>query len=446
MDQDLPDFDREFYLRQYPDVAASGMDPYEHFVHFGINEGRLGARPRLRHFQGAIAFDPSRETVLVVSHEASMTGAPILSLNLVRGLQRTYNVIALLLGGGPLVREFRDACVLSIEPQGRRHHAELARETIAQLTALYPLRFAVVNSVECALVLEPLSRAGVPSLALIHEFAAYTRPSLLFEATFLWASEVVFSTRITYQDVIATLPHLAGRACRFIPQGRCTLLAHELDADHEARELQRIRDALRPAGQDPDTTVVIGIGSVQTRKGVELFIDCAARVVATAQGRPFRFVWVGDGLDAERDVAYSAFLVDQIHRAGLVGRFEFMRTTPLVEHVYALSDIFLLTSRLDPLPGVAIEAMTHRLPTLCFHDTTGIADVLAQDDCGRDYVMPYLDTRAMAHKVVELAASPALRHAVGLKLNRLADACFSMEGYIARLESLALAVPDRASV
>lgn len=365
MEHEQPDFDAAYYLEQYPDVAASGMDPYFHFAHFGIHEGRLGARPRLRRFAGAVPFDPTRETVLVVSHEASVTGAPILSLNLIRALQRRYNVVSLLLGGGPLVSEFREACVVSAEPLGRRHHAELAKETIEQLCELYEFRFAIANSVECALVLEPLARQAVPSLVLIHEFAAYTRPSLLFDAAFEWATEVVFSTHVTYDDVIAKLPHLASRSCRFVPQGRCTLLTHDLDAEREAEESRRVKNALRPAGLPEETIVVIGIGSVQMRKGVELFVDCAARILQQAGGKTFRFVWIGDGLDGERDVSYSIFLLDQIRRSGLSAFFEFMRTTPLVEQVYALADIFLLTSRLDPLPGVAIEAMSHGLPVIC---------------------------------------------------------------------------------
>lgn len=439
MENEFPEFDAEYYLRQYPDVAASGMDPYLHFVQFGIDEGRLGARPRLRAFDGAMRFDPTRETVLVVSHEASMTGAPILSLNLIRGLQRRYNVVSLLLGGGPLVPQFREACVLSVEPRGRRHHAELAAETIAQITAKFDLRFAVVNSVECALVFEPLARAGVPSLSLIHEFAAYTRPSLLFDAAFRWASEVVFSTRITYEDVVRTLPHLRDHVCRFLPQGRCTLLTEDPGPERRERELARISSALRPDHADSATLVVIGIGSVQMRKGVELFIDCARKIRDSARGQPFRFVWIGDGLDMERDCDYSVYLIDQIRRSGLQSCFEFMRTTPLVEDVYATADIFLLTSRLDPLPGVAIEAMSHRLPVLCFEDTTGIADVLASDVDGRTLVLPYLDTSAMARRVVQLAGDAALRTRIGERLYELESLHFSMDRYVDALDAMARA-------
>jgi 2-polyprenyl-3-methyl-5-hydroxy-6-metoxy-1,4-benzoquinol methylase len=35
-----PLFDTGYYLRTYPDVAAAGVDPYEHYIHFGAAEGR----------------------------------------------------------------------------------------------------------------------------------------------------------------------------------------------------------------------------------------------------------------------------------------------------------------------------------------------------------------------------------------------------------------------
>ena len=36
----LPEFDAVFYLETYPDVAAAGVDPFEHFLHWGYREGR----------------------------------------------------------------------------------------------------------------------------------------------------------------------------------------------------------------------------------------------------------------------------------------------------------------------------------------------------------------------------------------------------------------------
>jgi hypothetical protein len=33
-------FDRAFYLREYPDVAAAGVDPWRHYLRHGAREGR----------------------------------------------------------------------------------------------------------------------------------------------------------------------------------------------------------------------------------------------------------------------------------------------------------------------------------------------------------------------------------------------------------------------
>jgi len=36
----IPEFDAEYYLQTYKDVAAAKADPFEHFLHFGFREGR----------------------------------------------------------------------------------------------------------------------------------------------------------------------------------------------------------------------------------------------------------------------------------------------------------------------------------------------------------------------------------------------------------------------
>ena len=33
-------FNKSFYLKSYPDVSFSGLDPYKHFLEYGKTEGR----------------------------------------------------------------------------------------------------------------------------------------------------------------------------------------------------------------------------------------------------------------------------------------------------------------------------------------------------------------------------------------------------------------------
>ena len=75
------EFDADFYLRIYRDVRSSGMDPYQHYLKHGKAEGRIAKMPPILGSWDSLEFD--LDTVLVVSHEGSRTGAPVLSANLV---------------------------------------------------------------------------------------------------------------------------------------------------------------------------------------------------------------------------------------------------------------------------------------------------------------------------------------------------------------------------
>lgn len=383
---------------------------------------------------GGQAFDPGKQTILIVSHEAQLTGAPILSLNLVRRFQHRYNVVALLLGGGPLVDDFRASCVALVPLRAAINAVQV---TVGRILDTFPIQFAVANSVETSPVLETLAQRAVPSLVLIHEFAAYTRPRWKFINAFFWADEVVFSTRLTYEEVIRTYPRLADRRCHFVPQGRCELLETPPDPAAVAEETARIRSILRPAGTPGDAVLFVGIGSVQMRKGVELFIDCAAKIKKALGGRACRFAWIGHGYNPEYDLLYSVYLADQIRRMGLSEDLVIMENTFLVEEIYRSADMLLLTSRLDPLPGVAIEAMSHRLPVVCFDRTTGIADVLKEHGLGEPCVAPYLDTHVMADKAVAFVDDPTLKQRIGDALSDVANGYFSMERYVDALDGIA---------
>jgi glycosyltransferase involved in cell wall biosynthesis len=118
------------------------------------------------------------------------------------------------------------------------------------------------------------------------------------------------------------------------------------------------------------------------------------------------FVWLGDGYLPDSDVAYSVYLRDQINRSDLRDTVEILDAVADPEPIYSSADLFLLSSRLDPLPNVAIEAAMRALPVVCFDGASGIAELLAQNQATRDLVVPYLDCDAAARLVNQLAEDP----------------------------------------
>src|SRR5208282_5421585 len=186
------------------------------------------------------------------------------------------------------------------------------------------------------------------------------------------------------------------------------------------------------------TFLVIGLGSVELRKGVDLFIECATIIKRRPGGERFQFVWIGNGFDPEREAAYSAYLADQMQRAGLGTQMKILRATSEIQLAYQSADLLLLSCRLDPLPNVAIDALMLGLPVLCFEKTTGIADFLSESGLGEPCVAEYLDTHDLARKVMALADSDELRASVSERSRAAAESAFDMNAYVSKIEAIAM--------
>ena len=438
-------FSPEFYLRFNPDVAAAGIDPYTHYIRHGRAEGRLASMPSLKVDGSLEALDRRRSTVLVVSHEGSRTGAPVLSYNIVEHLLPKHNVVALFLGPGPMLEACRAAGAVVVGPVALHGSAFLCDAVIEQIVSGVSIKFALINSIESRHVLPALVKRRIATVNLVHEFAAYTRPPGAFREAVYFAGRTVFSSDLTRDNALVNFPDLAGCEFPVLPQGRCLLPKDVGDAtDDLAEEASRIRRMLRPEGFPVGGAVVLGAGFVQFRKGVDLFIACAARVRELAPDLPCRFVWVGKGYDPEKDVAYSAYLADQIRRADLEDEVLFMGEVVDLASAYAAADLLLLSSRLDPLPNVAIDALASGLPVVCFDKATGMAGVLRDHGLEHSCVAPFLDSEQMARKVAALVRSKDLRERVASKGKEVLASTFDMSRYVARLEELALREVDRA--
>ena len=430
-------FDSAFYLAMYPDIANCGMDPKQHFLMFGQHEGRIGSPSKVVLSRAIETQDNGKQTVLLVSHEASRTGAPILSLNIAQQLTERFNVVVLLLGPGALIDSFIDAGAIVAGPLDRDNPVS-ASLAFSEFLDNHRVDFAIVNSLESNLVLKPLADRYIPSVSLIHEFAVYTRPRVAIQNALLWASQTVFSSDVTLGSATQVLPQLFDCTIPVLAQGKSTVPGEVQDPAQVNAEKYRLQHAMRPLDQDPDTIVILGAGRVQVRKGVDIFIECATRVINSPIGRKCRFVWIGDNYNPEVDIAYSVYLYDQIQRSGIAEQFSIISETAQIEEVYAMSDMLLLSSRLDPLPNVAIDAMVRGLPVLCFDRTTGIADILKRNDLEEDCIAPYLDTRSMADKIIRLASSDSLRAHVGEQAKNVAAREFNMSDYVEKLVDIAV--------
>ena len=425
------DFDGDWYLKTYPDVAASGIDAMEHFIQYGRAEGRLGSpmRAKMRIHR---TFDPSKKSVLLVSHDASLSGAPIVAFNLLEKFALKFNVISVLLGPGCLEAAFQNNSVVTLGPfSDSQRHSVAVHGPILDICRQFSPSFAVVNTIESREALIPLREAGVPSILLVHEFASLWRIDMKKIATD--ACQMVFPARLVWQDAVDIFPPLAFRSPNILPQGSCRVPREWINGEvSEGDEKKLAASVMKPLGAEDDAVVVIGCGTIETRKGVDLFISTAYALKRLSPSRPFRFVWVGNN----GEHLFSRYLAEQIDRCGLRETVRFLPELKDLDQAYAMADMFLLSSRLDPFPNVAIGAMLAGLPVVCFKNASGIAEMLSDRDDLKKLVVPYMDAHSAAGIIELLCVDHSYRDLVKGEVQKLALS-FDMLGYSEHIESLA---------
>ena len=361
----------------------------------------------------------ARTRILLVGHDALEHGSQRLLLRLGRTMQAVHGVdIAfLLLGGGALEAEYRalaptsvanDASELDVLARAARHNGCSA---------------AIVNTAASAMAVPVLSAHGIQPVLLVHELPRLLRERNLLAplrdavrtATVVFPAELV---RDRCLEALAATP----QATVILAQGIAT------------GQAPAGRDALRAAMRVPDGGVLaLGMGFADLRKGFDLFLQVwrATRDAAV----PVCLAWAG-GIDP----LTQTYLGAEIAAAEATGTFRFLGHRDDAAALLAAADVFLLPSREDPLPSVALEAMAAGAPVVAFAETGGIPDLLTRFDAGVS--VPLGDVAAMARAMLGVAAAftPPRRRA----LAEAAREAFRMEAYSARL--LALARPDLLQV
>ena len=301
-------------------------------------------------------------TLLVVAHEASRSGAPQVLLDLLRTVREdiplpmTFRIQA----DGPLSSELLDL-----------GHAD---------TGIGRPAGVIVNGALAAnalLDVEP----GTPAIAYVHEEqeALAALPDTAVEALVLRSTRVLcVSTRS-----VRAVERLG------VDPGRISILP-PIVPDRASPTPVDTEAALLESGLAPDRQLVIGCGEGAWRKGPDLFVDVARRVVSH---RSAQFAWAG-----RRSRSFARVLDHDCRVLGLEGSLRWLGELADVGPLLAAASLLLVTSREDPQPLVPLEAAQQGTATAGFA-VGGIVDLA---DEGAAASVPYPDTVALAAQVCEL--------------------------------------------
>jgi len=144
---------------------------------------------------------------------------------------------------------------------------------------------------------------------------------------------------------------------------------------------------------DIEGCFVVGAGGqAGWRKGTDIFMQVARQVNQLMPENEIKFIWVG--YQSHEVKAQTDYETDKL---GLQGKVIFTGSKTSPQDYLQVFDLFLLTSREDPFPLIALEAAALEKPIYCFKDTGGIPEIISQET-GRAF--DYGDVDSMAKGIV----------------------------------------------
>lgn len=381
--------------------------------------------------------------VLFVSHEASLTGAPIMLLQFLRWLHDNddLEMQVLLIADGELASDFAAVAPVTVmrDPMSESRLRWLLWRLAWDDPLLWPVPTVAwpLRSVRLAargLLLAELRRRlrlrgpGSPDLIYLNSTASARALSLLDDnvPVITHAHEMGGALRSVQERAPWAVGQMRKRTRRYIAASGAVKAAladvlavnpAQVDVCYEAVVAGKsapdtlIEQARHELGLSRDTLVVGSVGALNWRKAPDLFLHVAKLTLGLLGSRDAQFVWVGP---TPPNDATESRVREDLARAGLAEKVRFVGPRDDPRPVMELFDIFVLTSREDPFPLACLEAAMLGKPIVCF-DAGGMSEFIRPDE---RLVVPYLDLDAMSHRIVELLGSPAERERLGRALAR----------------------------
>ena len=317
------------------------------------NEGSLHGREFLP--------DTGERPVLLVSHELSLSGAPIVLLSMSQSLKKLgWKPMVIAPAAGPLQDAYlHEEIPVLICPR------LLKSDLILRGAALFS--FIVLNTAVCAHAADLLNGTKTPVLWWVHEAEVFYQTYYVNLMPFLLFSNIKVVTAGSW-------------ARRLLLQNRPAYLVEDMFyyiPDQSAQSRTTESPFLFPEAEGKRLFALVG--AIEPRKGQDVLLETIERLPENAARQCF-FLFVGQ--------KYHRELAARVQKAAAAhpDRIQYI---PQIDHedmpgLYSNIDCLICASRDDPLPVTVAEACQFSKAVIC-SEHTGMAPLLEHDRAGFVY-------------------------------------------------------------
>lgn len=362
-----------------------------------------------------------QKKILIITHETSRTGAPLVMLHFlswlkVNKLEVTVDVLAL--KGGGLESEFKVNCnkYYNYQDFTKPQKVSFVRRVLLKLTWIkkmdtsslfvekmgkenYDLIYAnTIVPLPIALKITANS-SNSKLIAHIHELNAIIREGLpSFKSLSNSVNQFIAPSQLVKNNLIYNWS---------INQGI-------IDVVYECAKI-----ATNSSSNKSNKVFTVGAsGTVHWRKGHDVFLQIARFINSNYPEYAINFVWVGRIPKNERII-----LEEDLNKLDLKDNVSFVGEVENPSSYFKEFDVFVMTSREDPFPLVCIEVGMLGKPIISFEKAVGTNEILKE---AGGFIVPYLNIESMSEKIIDYYNNPELIESHGDK-NKKAFSQFTPE-------------------
>jgi len=324
--------------------------------------------------------------ILVISHDATRTGATILLLNLLELFsKKNYQVDVLIKRSGEISDQFDKMFptqqFYNPEPKPffKRVYSRMNRALTGKIQYPYTTKkydLIINNTITNGDILIYYKNSNI--ITYIHELEHFINAHIN-EAELkinLSNTKLFLYPSISVKNMLINKLQVDESKLGYLPYYIKDYLNEKQPARNKIRKSLNIQD---------DQILIGAMGATDWRKGSDFFLMLANELKNDTR---FKFIWVGSDV-ARANKFFNQMKFDK-EKLGL-NNLGMIPSIPDSWQYFAAMDLFFLSSREDPYPLVVLEAAMMELTIACFEGTGGANEFVA-NDCGVS--LPYLSLDA----------------------------------------------------
>lgn len=341
-----------------------------------------------------------KDNIVIVTHALNETGAPILAYNIAqRFKEKNYDVAVISLSDGCLGETFEKNNIplfnLRQSPLSKEIYKPKGFENLVKSLKEKGYNNVITNTIISGITTPIFKKYNFHIISLIHEMqmsiSLYDMKQGGRDIS-MYSDKIIFPDSIVYKEFMEFFQEDRKKSL-IRPQGL-----------YKSKELvpKNYNDIYKKYNIPENSKIIMGSGTADLRKGIDLFLNAAQKLIQREDGFEYHFIWTGKIADKELEQWYLL----QFYKYGLENRFHnvpFISDKEEYQNLVSCSDAFWLTSREDPFPSVMIEALELETPVLGFKNSGGANTLLAD---GRGILIENFDVTKLAEKTDELLKNP----------------------------------------